>query len=107
MSVVGLTLGIGANATRPSAASAASVATSASVFDDGCVRSYQVNPASRTSPRIAKLATSHLTRSPPAGNHGPRAVSLCRHLRRAQQRRAVLGRERTAAEHARRLRGEV
>ena len=45
MSVVGLTLGSGAKATRPSAASAASVATSASTFDDGCARSYQAKPA--------------------------------------------------------------
>src|SRR3954451_22889912 len=97
MSVVGLTLGIGANATRPSAASAASVATSASVFDDGWVRSYHVNPASRTSPRIAKLATSHLTLWPRIG------VSRRRHLRRGQQRRAVLGGERAAPEHPRGL----
>ena len=45
MSVVGLTFGSGANAIRPSAASAASVATSASTFDDGCERSYQAKPA--------------------------------------------------------------
>ena len=45
MSVVGLTFGSGANAIRPSAASAASVATSASTRARGCVRSYQAKPA--------------------------------------------------------------
>ena len=45
MSVVGLTFGSGANAIRPSAASAASVATSASTREVGCVRSYHAKPA--------------------------------------------------------------
>src|SRR3982074_2474053 len=48
MSVVGLTLGSGANAIRPSAASAASVATIASTLLDGCVRSYQAKPSPTT-----------------------------------------------------------
>src|SRR5919197_3572691 len=75
MSVVGLTLGSGAKATRPSAASAASVATSASTFDDGCARSYQAKPAARAIARTAKAPSCHVTeRSPPRGiqPRGPR-----------------------------------
>src|SRR3954453_7515736 len=52
MSVVGLTFGSGANAIRPSAASAASVATSASTRLDGCVRSYHAKPATSVAQRI-------------------------------------------------------
>ena len=49
MSVVGLTLGSGANASRPSVASAASVATSATVREDGRERSYQAKPPASAS----------------------------------------------------------
>ena len=49
MSVVGLTLGSGAKAMRPSAASAASVATSASTRELGWLRSYQAKPAASAS----------------------------------------------------------
>ena len=44
MSVVGLTFGSAANATRPSAAIAASVATRAITRVVGWVRSYQTKP---------------------------------------------------------------
>ena len=60
MSVVGLTLGSGAKATRPSAASAASVATSASTREDGRWRSYQTKPAPSARARTAKDASSQL-----------------------------------------------
>ena len=53
MSVVGLTLGSGAKATRPRAASAASVATRASTRVPGCVRSYQAKPTTSAAPRIS------------------------------------------------------
>src|ERR687895_154582 len=58
MSVVGWTLGSGANAIRPSAASAASVATSASTRAVGCERSYQAKPATRARPRTSREAAS-------------------------------------------------
>ncbi len=45
MSVVGLTLGSAANAIRPSAANAASVATSATIRASGRLRSYHAKPA--------------------------------------------------------------
>ena len=61
MSVVGLTFGSGANATRPSAASAASVATSARTFDDGCERSYQAKPAASAQASRANEASCQLT----------------------------------------------
>src|SRR3954452_21329840 len=65
MSVVGLTLGIGANATRPSAASAASVAISASTRELGCVRSYQAKPITRATPSSVNEARTQLTTQPP------------------------------------------
>src|SRR4051794_31576787 len=65
MSVVGLTLGIGANATRPSAASAAKVAISASTRALGCVRSYQAKPITSAAPSRVKEATTQLTGQPP------------------------------------------
>ena len=61
MSVVGLTLGIGAKAIRPSAASAARVATSASTREVGCVRSYHAKPATSARPRTISEAASQLT----------------------------------------------
>ena len=67
MSVVGLTLGSGANATRPSAASAASVATSASTRVVGCVRSYQAKPATSAAPSSSDEARIQVMRSPPRG----------------------------------------
>ncbi len=65
MSVVGLTFGSAANATRPSAAIAASVATSASTRVLGCVRSYQTKPTTITAPRSSIEPAIQLT-SPPA-----------------------------------------
>src|SRR5829696_8083501 len=58
MSVVGLTFGIAAKATRPAIASAASRATIATTCAAGRERSYQAKPASRTAPRMRKLAVS-------------------------------------------------
>ena len=77
MSVVGLTLGSGANAIRPSAASAASVATSASTRALGWLRSYQAKPAASARPRTRNEA------SDPA--HAPAPPSA---RPRAQQRGA-------------------
>ena len=65
MSVVGLTFGSGANAIRPSAASAASVATSASTRAVGCDRSYHAKPATRARPSTTSEAASQLTARPP------------------------------------------
>jgi hypothetical protein len=61
MSVVGLTFGSGANATRPSAARAASIATSASTFEEGWPCSYQRKPAARAQNRTTNEASSQLT----------------------------------------------
>ena len=61
MSVVGLTLGSGANAIRPSVASAASEATTATVRDDGRERSYHQNPPASASARITNEASGQLT----------------------------------------------
>jgi hypothetical protein len=65
MSVVGLTLGSGANATRPSAASAASVATMANTLLDGCVRSYHAKPSPRTSASRLKVVNCHVIAEAP------------------------------------------
>ena len=93
--MVGFTFGSGANAIRPSAASAASVATSAITRAVGCARSYQAKPAASATASSANEASdpAHVTAS----------------ARHAQQRGAGLGIERAAgaAEHARGLRGEV
>ena len=86
MSVVGLTFGIGANASRPSAASAASVATSASTFADGCARSYQAKPAASASERGARNEASCQVMARTS------TVSL-----RAQQLGALLGQQRAAS----------
>ena len=56
MSVVGLTFGTAANAIRPSAANAASVATSATIRASGRTRSYQAKPAASATARIANAA---------------------------------------------------
>src|SRR5437764_38027 len=56
MSVVGFTFGIGANAIRPTVASAASTATSASTRADGRMRSYHANPTASTAPRMTNEA---------------------------------------------------
>ena len=72
MSVVGLTFGSGAKAIRPSAASAASVATSASTRAEGCERSYQAKPATSARPSTISEAASQLTARPPkAGRFRP------------------------------------
>src|SRR3954468_4484400 len=114
MSVVGLTLGSAAKATRPSAAIAASVATSAITRVLGWVRSYQAKPTTSTAPRISVEAKIQVTTpSPgcPKPEPGPSPAGS-----RAQSRGdpveeagALLGRERAAraAEHARDLGGEV
>ena len=93
MSVVGLTLGSAANATRPSAAIAASVATSAITRVVGWVRSYQTKPTSRTAPRTSVEA----------------AIQLMSRTGGPKERRAFLRGQRAAraAEHARDLGGEV
>ena len=95
MSVVGLTFGSGANATRPSAASAASVATSASTFEDGCARSYQREAGGE------RARTGRRTR---------RAPSSRRDLHRqaaAERSRALLGGRAAAPHDPRGLGGEV
>src|SRR3954447_24566132 len=121
MSVVGLTFGSAANAIRPSAASAASVATSASTRVVGGMRSYQAKPATSAAPRMRKEAAIYPIASPPAGRIAPWAIapsdvsplgepspSYDRRLPR-EQRRALLRGQCAAgpAEHARDLRREV
>src|SRR4051812_32503795 len=64
MSVVGLTLGKAAKATRPAIASAASAATRATTCAGGRERSYQPKPASRTAARIKKLTSCQLILPP-------------------------------------------
>src|SRR3954452_24476651 len=101
MSVVGLTVGSAANATRPSAAIAASVATSAITRVLGCVRSYQAKPTTITAPRISIEARTQVTQPHPGclkpalgpGSAAGQARS-CRHP--VPQLRALLGRERAA-----------
>ena len=66
MSVVGLTFGSAANAIRPSAANAASVATSAMIRASGRLRSYQAKPIASASASSAKLASCQLMPPPPA-----------------------------------------
>ena len=61
MSVVGLTFGSGAKAIRPSAASAASVATSAITRAVGWARSYHANPAASAIASSANEASTQLT----------------------------------------------
>src|SRR5215208_1242775 len=60
MSVVGTTLGIGENATRPATEIAASAATSATVCEGGRERSYQANPPSSVNTRTSIAASPHL-----------------------------------------------
>src|ERR671923_1227579 len=84
MSVIGLTLGSGANAMRPSAARAASVATSASTFDDGCARSYQPKPAASATARTAKAPSCQVTEGSPPRGIQPRGPSPTSGLRPAE-----------------------
>src|SRR3954447_2209383 len=114
MSVVGLTLGSAAKATRPSAAIAASVATSATTRVLGWVRSYQAKPTTITAPSSTIDPATQLTTPPsggpkPAGS-GRSGVSWAHSCRDPlEQLRALLGGQRAAraAEHARDLGGEV
>ncbi len=94
MSVVGLTFGIAANAIRPSAANAASVATSAMIRASGLLRSYQAKPIDQgeaeqperrelpahagTSGRSAMSATPSSGRSAPPAPPRIRAVSVAK-----------------------------
>ena len=81
MSVVGLTLGIGAKAIRPIAARPASVATRASIREPGCVRSYQRKPLINAAARIASAANSQfmaLPRLSSAHAAVPRPLRACR-----------------------------
>src|SRR5919201_2549505 len=105
MSVVGLTLGRGAKATRPSAASAASVATSASTRGPGCERSYH---AKRAASATASTAIAPAIKLMPAPPRIQPAGSPRHRLRFAspQQRRPLLGSQDTG-EDAGDLRGEV
>src|SRR3954465_12003284 len=104
MSLVGLTFGIGANAIRPTTASAASAATSATTLAGGRERSYQPNPSASTA-ASTKNETSRPRRPrgparPPAGRTG-RAASSPRQPP-LEHRGALLGRQAPAdtAEHA-------
>src|SRR3954452_24717957 len=103
MSVVGLTLGRGAKAIRPSAARAASVATSASTRDVGCVRSYQPKPAPSARTRTSEDAAIQLTRAPPGSRRGAPGARAAP----PEPRGALLRGQRARAEHARDLRREV
>src|SRR3954454_23889488 len=114
MSVVGLTLGSGAKAMRPSAARAASVATSASTRDVGCVRSYQPKPTPRARTRTSEDAAIQLTMPPPGPERAPRAAAPPARGApprgrgaRGEPRRTLLGGQRARAEHAGDLRREV
>src|SRR3954468_18014466 len=110
MSVVGLTLGRGAKAIRPSAARAASVATSASTRDVGCVRSYQPKPAPSARTRTSEDAAIQLTRPPPGSRRAPGAAAGPPRGGAGgagEPRGALLGGQRARAEHARDLRREV
>ena len=95
MSVVGLTFGTAANAIRPSAANAASVATSATIRASGRTRSYQANPApsaAASTPNaaelpahaIASVALARISCAPSSGVSAPpepariRAVSVAK-----------------------------
>src|SRR3954464_9976463 len=99
MSVVGLTLGRAANATRPSAAIAASVATSAITRVLGWLRSYHAKPTTITAPS-SSVDTAIQLMVPPSGcpkpGAGPspdaRRARSCRDP--FEQLRALLGRER-------------
>src|SRR3712207_1237498 len=112
MSVVGLTLGIGAKATRPSAARAASVATSAITFAEGFARSYHAKPApSARKSRVNDASCQAMGGGASGGGTGCGSGSrrdLDGHTA-AQQLRALLGQERRAgaAQHAGGLGGEV
>src|SRR3954463_12410862 len=113
MSVVGLTLGSGANAIRPSAASAASVATMASTLLDGCVRSYHAKPRPSTATSSVKVVSCQVmgvtARGAAAGaaDHGGPSRSRAGRPPPRQQRGAGGGQQRAAAGDPRGLGGEV
>ena len=104
MSVVGLTLGSGAKAIRPRAASAASVATSARTRELGCERSYQAKPAASAGAedqRTRRAASSRGDLDRQAPRAAARAPSL-RHQRPArapEDARGLGGEVPAAAEH--------
>ena len=83
---------------RPAIASAASAATRATTCDGGRERSYQAKPASRTAPRIRKLASCQLIASPPIAGAPQRGRALLGgdHARQVEHPRD-LGREVPAA----------
>src|SRR4051812_2798244 len=111
MSVVGLTLGSGANAIRPSAASAASVATMASTLLDGCVRSYHAKPRPSTATSSVKVVSCQVmgvtAHGAAAAAHGSPSRSRADRLPLGQQRGAGGGQQRAAAGDPRGLGGEV
>ena len=92
MSVVGLTFGSGANAIRPSAASAARVATSAITRAVGCARSYQAKPArerdARGAANEARDPAHRPTSSAPAQQRGA-ALRVEQHRAAPPSTRAV------------------
>ena len=98
MSVVGLTFGIAAKASRPTTASAASAATSASTRAGGFSRSYQPKPAARASASSSIEAACQLTAPPPQRGAAPeRGRTLLGQQRRAVGHAGDLGREVAAA----------
>src|SRR6187401_2985066 len=71
MSVVGLTFGKAANASRPTTASAASAATTATTLAGGRSRSYQPKPQASATARRASDAACQLTSAPPVAGSAP------------------------------------
>src|SRR3954452_197960 len=67
MSVVGLTFGIAANASRPTTASAAIAATTATTRAGGRSRSYQPKPKASAMPSRTTEAACQLMDEPPPG----------------------------------------
>ena len=97
MSVVGVTFGIGVSATRPAAASAARAATRPRRRADGCERSYQTKPPTRTIARIAKVAICQAHRRLVAGPQRPEPRPRPRGSRPCREDPRDLGREVPAA----------
>ena len=64
--MIGLTSGRATNASRPSAASATSVATTATIRADGRLRSYASHPTANTAATIENDASGQLIAWPPA-----------------------------------------
>src|SRR3954465_6799202 len=104
MSVVGLTFGIGANAIRPTVASAASAATSDTTRAGGRERSYHANAAAGGGARTPETRGGA---RPPARRTTRAATSS--HQLPLEHVRSLLRRQRPrgAAEHARHVGGEV